>query len=183
MLSKAVDAFKSDSKARTVIVRSEVPGIFCAGADLKKRVQVNPSEVGPFVSKMRAVMNEIEAGGAQPLPGGIGMVLIKDFIFSARVLHGQEAKAVGLISHVLEQNQAGMLPSPRKALDLAGKFLPQGPVAIKMAKLAVNQGMEIDLVTGFAIEAACYAQTLPTKDKLEGLLACKEKRSPRSKRE
>uniref|UniRef100_A0A667FYN4 Enoyl-CoA hydratase domain containing 2 n=1 Tax=Lynx canadensis TaxID=61383 RepID=A0A667FYN4_LYNCA len=124
-----------------------------------------------------------EAGGAQPLPGGIGMVLIKDFIFSARVLHGQEAKAVGLISHVLEQNQAGMLPSPRKALDLAGKFLPQGPVAIKMAKLAVNQGMEIDLVTGFAIEAACYAQTLPTKDKLEGLLACKEKRSPRSKRE
>ena len=63
MLSKAVDAFKSDSKARTVIVRREVPGVFCAGADLKKRAQVNPSEVGPFVSKMRAVMNETEAGG------------------------------------------------------------------------------------------------------------------------
>uniref|UniRef100_A0ABI7Z5N6 Uncharacterized protein n=1 Tax=Felis catus TaxID=9685 RepID=A0ABI7Z5N6_FELCA len=109
--------------------------------------------------------------GSQPLPGGIGMVLIKDFIFSAHVLDGQEAKAVGLISHVLEQNQ------DRNA------FLPQGPVAIKMAKLAINQGMEIDLVTGFAIEEACYAQTLPTKDKLEGLLACKEKRSPRSKGE
>uniref|UniRef100_G1NZH5 Uncharacterized protein n=3 Tax=Vespertilionidae TaxID=9431 RepID=G1NZH5_MYOLU len=30
MLSKAVDALKSDKKVRTVIVRSEVPGIFCA---------------------------------------------------------------------------------------------------------------------------------------------------------
>uniref|UniRef100_A0A667H126 AU RNA binding methylglutaconyl-CoA hydratase n=1 Tax=Lynx canadensis TaxID=61383 RepID=A0A667H126_LYNCA len=59
MLSKAVDALKSDKKVRTIIVRSEVPGIFCAGADLKERVKMNPSEVGPFVSKIRAVINEI----------------------------------------------------------------------------------------------------------------------------
>ncbi|XP_066113607.1 methylglutaconyl-CoA hydratase, mitochondrial isoform X4 [Saccopteryx bilineata] len=59
MLSKAVDALKSDKKVRTVILRSEVPGIFCAGADLKERVKMNPSEVGPFVSKLRAVISEI----------------------------------------------------------------------------------------------------------------------------
>lgn len=59
MLSKAVDALKSDKKVRTVIVRSEVPGIFCAGADLKERVKMHSSEVGPFVSKIRAVINEI----------------------------------------------------------------------------------------------------------------------------
>ncbi|XP_032722298.1 methylglutaconyl-CoA hydratase, mitochondrial isoform X2 [Lontra canadensis] len=59
MLSKAVDALKSDKKVRTIIVRSEVPGVFCAGADLKERVKMNPSEVGPFVSKIRAVINEI----------------------------------------------------------------------------------------------------------------------------
>ncbi|EFB16597.1 hypothetical protein PANDA_007740 [Ailuropoda melanoleuca] len=29
------------------------------GADLKERVKMNPSEVGPFVSKIRAVINEI----------------------------------------------------------------------------------------------------------------------------
>ncbi|XP_036134417.1 methylglutaconyl-CoA hydratase, mitochondrial isoform X4 [Molossus molossus] len=58
-LSKAVDALKSDKKVRTVIVRSEVPGIFCAGADLKERARMNPSEVGPFVSKIRAVINEV----------------------------------------------------------------------------------------------------------------------------
>ncbi|XP_053518639.1 methylglutaconyl-CoA hydratase, mitochondrial isoform X4 [Artibeus jamaicensis] len=199
MLSKAVDALKSDKKVRTVIVRSEVPGIFCAGADLKERVKMNSSEIGPFVSKIRAVINEIASsakmglvetklaiipggGGTQRLPRAIGMSLAKELIFSARVLDGQEAKAVGLISHVLEQNQEGDA-AYRKALDLAREFLPQGPVAMRVAKLAINQGMEVDLVTGLAIEEACYAQTIPTKDRLEGLLAFKEKRSPRYKGE
>ncbi|KAM8802226.1 methylglutaconyl-CoA hydratase, mitochondrial isoform 2-T2 [Rhynchonycteris naso] len=200
------------------------------GADLKERVKMNPSEVGPFVSKVRAVINEIAnlpvptiaaldglalggglelalacdirvaassakmglvetklaiipgAGGTQRLPRAIGVSLAKELIFSARVLDGQEAKAVGLVSHVLEQNQEGDA-AYRKALDLAREFLPQGPVAMRVAKLAINQGMEVDLVTGLAIEEACYAQIIPTKDRLEGLLAFKEKRSPRYKGE
>ncbi|XP_017197848.2 methylglutaconyl-CoA hydratase, mitochondrial isoform X4 [Oryctolagus cuniculus] len=59
MLSKAVDSLKSDKKVRTIIIRSEVPGIFCAGADLKERAKMSSSEVGPFVSKIRAVINDI----------------------------------------------------------------------------------------------------------------------------
>ncbi|XP_036595057.1 methylglutaconyl-CoA hydratase, mitochondrial [Trichosurus vulpecula] len=230
MLSKAVDALKSDKKVRTIIVRSEVPGIFCAGADLKERTQMNLNEVSSFVSKSRAVINEIAnlpvptiaaidgialggglelalacdirvaassakmglvetklaiipgAGGTQRLPRVIGMALAKEMIFSARVLDGQEAKSIGLISHVLEQNETGDA-AYRKALALAREFLPQGPVAMRVAKLAINQGMEVDLITGLAIEEACYAQTIPTKDRLEGLLAFKEKRPPRYKGE
>lgn len=67
------------------------------------------------------------SGGTQRLPRAIGMSLAKELIFSARVLDGQEAKAVGLISHVLEQNQEGDA-AYRKALDLAREFLPQVPV-------------------------------------------------------
>uniref|UniRef100_A0A2K5IRF6 AU RNA binding methylglutaconyl-CoA hydratase n=1 Tax=Colobus angolensis palliatus TaxID=336983 RepID=A0A2K5IRF6_COLAP len=222
MLSKAVDALKSDKKVRTIIIRSEVPGIFCAGADLKERAKMSSSEVGPFVSKIRAVINDIAnlpvptiaaidglalggglelalacdirvaassakmglvetklaiipgGGGTQRLPRAIGMSLAKELIFSARVLDGQEAKAVGLISHVLEQNQEGDA-AYRKALDLAREFLPQGPVAMRVAKLAINQGMEVgSLMLEF---------TIPTKDRLEGLLAFKEKRPPRYKGE
>uniref|UniRef100_A0A8C2UKS3 AU RNA binding methylglutaconyl-CoA hydratase n=1 Tax=Chinchilla lanigera TaxID=34839 RepID=A0A8C2UKS3_CHILA len=229
-LSKTVDALKSDKKVRTIIIRSEVPGIFCAGADLKERAKMHSSEVGPFVSKIRAVINDIAnlpvptiaaidglalggglelalacdirvaassakmglvetklaiipgGGGTQRLPRAIGMSLAKELIFSARVLDGEEAKAVGLVSHVLEQNQEGDA-AYRKALDLAREFLPQGPIAMRVAKLAINQGMEVDLITGLAIEEACYAQTIPTKDRLEGLLAFKEKRLPRYKGE
>ena len=89
-------------------------------------------------------------GGTQRLPRAIGMSLAKELIFSARVLDGQEAKSVGLISHVLEQNQEGDA-AYRKALDLAREVLPQGPVAMRVAKLAINQGMGVDLVTGLAI--------------------------------
>uniref|UniRef100_A0A8C9QE45 Uncharacterized protein n=1 Tax=Spermophilus dauricus TaxID=99837 RepID=A0A8C9QE45_SPEDA len=115
------------------------------------------------------------SGGTQRLPRAIGMSLAKELIFSARVLDGQEAKAVGLISHVLEQNQEGDA-AYRKALDLAREFLPQGPVAMRVAKLAINQGMEVSsLMLKFV--------TIPTKDRLEGLLAFKEKRPPRYKGE
>ncbi|XP_016015975.2 methylglutaconyl-CoA hydratase, mitochondrial isoform X13 [Rousettus aegyptiacus] len=146
MFSKAVDALKSDKKVRTIIVRSEVPGIFSAASSAK---------MGLVETKLAVIPG---AGGTQRLPRAIGMSLAKELIFSARVLDGQEAKAVGLISHVLEQNQEGDA-AYKKALDLAREFLPQGPVALRVAKLAINQGMEVDLVTGLAIEEACYAQS------------------------
>lgn len=47
-----------------------------------------------------------------------------------------------------------------------------------MAKQAINKGMEVDIMTALSIEEACYAQVIPTKDRLEGLKAFKEKRKP-----
>jgi methylglutaconyl-CoA hydratase len=48
-----------------------------------------------------------------------------------------------------------------------------------MAKAAMDGGSEVDLHSGLALEEACYAQLLPTRDRLEGLKAFAEKRSPR----
>ena len=47
-----------------------------------------------------------------------------------------------------------------------------------MAKQAINSGSEVDLGTALQIEQMCYAQVIPTKDRLEGLQAFKEKRKP-----
>ncbi|XP_062369233.1 methylglutaconyl-CoA hydratase, mitochondrial isoform X3 [Cinclus cinclus] len=201
MMSKAVDALKSDKKVRTVVLRSEVPGIFCAanlpvptiaaidgtalggGLELALacdiRVAASSAKMGLVETKLAIIPG---AGGTQRLPRTIGVSLAKELIFSARTVDGEEAKSIGLISHVVEQNEAGDA-AYRRALALAREFLPQGPVAMRVAKLAINQGMEVDLVTGLAIEEACYAQTIPTKDRMEGLLAFKEKRPPRYKGE
>jgi methylglutaconyl-CoA hydratase len=65
------------------------------------------------------------------------------------------------------------------ALDLAREILPNGPIALRMAKRAVNGGMELDLASGLALEQACYAEVIPTQDRLEGLAAFREKRKPR----
>ncbi|KAL4617650.1 methylglutaconyl-CoA hydratase, mitochondrial [Arapaima gigas] len=230
MMSEAVDAVKVNNKVRTVIVCSLVPGVFCAGADLKERAKMHQNEVGPFVSKARALITELGnlpmptiaaidgaalggglelalacdirvaatsakmglvetklaiipgAGGTQRLPRAIGVSLAKELIFAGRVVDGTQAKELGLVNHAVEQNNSGDAAYHR-ALDLAREFVPQGPIAIRMAKLAINQGIEVDLATGLAIEEACYAQVIPTKDRIEGLAAFKEKRPPRYKGE
>jgi len=64
------------------------------------------------------------------------------------------------------------------ALSLAREIALAGPVALRMAKAAINLGAETELSTGLRIEEACYAQVLPTKDRLEGLKAFSEKRAP-----
>lgn len=53
-----------------------------------------------------------------------------------------------------------------------------GPVALRMAKQAIGLGMEVDLSSGLLVEEACYAQVIPTQDRLEGLRAFAEKRPP-----
>jgi methylglutaconyl-CoA hydratase len=63
-------------------------------------------------------------------------------------------------------------------LALAREILPNGPVALKMAKRAVSRGLDMDRDAGLAFEQACYAQVIPTKDRLEGLAAFREKRKP-----
>lgn len=42
----------------------------------------------------------------------------------------------------------------------------------------MSGGAEVDLASGLALEEACYAQLLPTRDRLEGLKAFAEKRAP-----
>jgi methylglutaconyl-CoA hydratase len=64
------------------------------------------------------------------------------------------------------------------ALALAREIQPNGPVAVRMAKLALNFGSEVDLSTALAIEQMCYAQVIPTDDRMEGIMAFLQKRKP-----
>ena len=116
-------------------------------------------------------------GGTQRLPRVIGPSLAKELIFTARILNGEEAEKISLVNHSVPQNENGDAAYQRAIL-LAREILPNGPVGVKMAKQAINKGMEVDIGTALSIEEACYAQVIPTKDRLEGLLAFKEKRKP-----
>ena len=58
------------------------------------------------------------------------------------------------------------------------EFLSQGPLAIRMAKRAIDGGLEMDIASGLSVEMDCYQQLLNTKDRLEGLAAFAEKRRP-----
>ncbi|KAH8321789.1 hypothetical protein KR067_001719 [Drosophila pandora] len=117
------------------------------------------------------------AGGTQRLPRILSPALAKELIFTARVFDGKEAKELGLVNHVVEQNETKDA-AYQQALKLAEEILPNGPVGVRMAKLAIDKGMQVDLSTGYSIEEICYSQVIPTKDRLEGLAAFAEKRKP-----
>ncbi|UYV64241.1 AUH [Cordylochernes scorpioides] len=216
---------KYDPELRCVVVRSMVPGIFCAGADLKERAEMPAKDVGPFVAKLRAMITEIQdlpvptiaaldgaalggglelalacdmrvasttakmglvetrlaiipgGGGTQRLPRIVGPALAKELIFTGRVIDGKEASQICLVNHAVEQNNAGDAAYQR-ALDLAQEISTQGPIALRMAKQSINKGCEVDLASGLAFEQAYYAQVINTKDRMEGLMAFKEKRLP-----
>ena len=67
-----------------------------------------------------------------------------------------------------------------KALELANIIgSEKGPIAIKAAKQAISYGINMDLTSALQFEETCYAKTLPTEDRLEGLRAFAEKRKPK----
>ncbi len=113
------------------------------------------------------------AGGTQRLPRVVGIARAKEMIFRARRITASEGLSIGLFLEVLEQEK--LLSRAREiALEIAGN----GPVALGQAKYAINKGAEVSLPMGLAIESNAYAVTIPTKDRIEGLTAFKEKRKP-----
>ena len=100
-------------------------------------------------------------------------------IFTGRRVDAAEALAIGLVEQVVP---AGELIEA--AIAMARRIVDNtGPIAVTQAKFAINQGLEVDLATGLAIEAKAYEVTIPTKDRTEALQAFAEKRKPQFKGE
>ncbi len=113
------------------------------------------------------------AGGTQRLARLVGKGKAKELVFLAQRLKATEALDIGLVNRVAAE---GKLLD--EALEMASKIKRNAPIALEMAKYAINYGSEIDLGSGLALESNCYAVTIPTKDRQEGLLAFREKRKP-----
>lgn len=60
-LNEAVSSIEEDSKLRVLIIRSLVPKVFCAGADLRERLKMESSEVPQFVSSLSNIMSKVES--------------------------------------------------------------------------------------------------------------------------
>ncbi|AXF57703.1 enoyl-CoA hydratase-related protein [Salicibibacter kimchii] len=113
------------------------------------------------------------AGGTQRLARLIGPGKAKTLIYSGRLLSGKEAEAYGVLEY-----SAPLEAVEDEALALANTIAGNGPIALRQAKKAIDEGLETQLSTGLEIETAAYEKTVPTTDRLEGIRAFKEKRSP-----
>lgn len=113
------------------------------------------------------------AGGTQRLPRLVGKGRAKELIFTARQIDAEEAREIGLVEYIMPAESL-----LEKALDIANRIVRNGPLAVTQAKFSIDKGFDVDLSTGLSIEQNAYEVTIPTKDRLEGLQAFKEKRSP-----
>jgi len=138
------------------------------------RVASDNAKVGLTETRLAIIPG---GGGTQRLPRVVGPALARELIYTARVLSGTEAERLGLVNHCVPQNEAGDA-AYHKALEIAREILPNGPVGVRMAKMAINKGTEVDLASGIAFEEAAYAQVIPTSDRIEALTAFREKRKP-----
>ena len=90
-----------------------------------------------------------------------------------RDLDAKQALAIGLVD-----TDAGR-PAPTPSRELARKILRQGPLAARLAKLALNASSRVNLDSGLLIETLAQAICYDSDDKQEGTTAFLEKRKPK----
>ncbi|XP_068631705.1 enoyl-CoA hydratase domain-containing protein 2, mitochondrial [Battus philenor] len=120
------------------------------------------------------------AGGTQRLPRVIHPNIAKELIFTSRIVNGKEAKEMGIVNHAVPQNESKNSAFVR-ALEIAREILPNAPIALRCAKQAINEGVQLSIKDGYEVEQKYYEINVPTKDRQEGMLSFIEKRKPNYK--
>ena len=113
------------------------------------------------------------AAGTQTLARAVGERRAKELILSARPFTAQQAEAWGLVNAVYPL--AELLPA---ALATAQRIAGNAPIAVRQAKQSIHRGLQMSLRDGMTFEIEAYNRTVPTQDRLEGVLAFNEKRKP-----
>jgi len=117
-------------------------------------------------------------GGTVRLPRLVGRGRAKDIILTARWVEAEEALSIGLVNRIAPEGKA-----LEEAIEMAEMILDNGPIAITQAKYVINRGLEMPIEKALHIESEGYEVCIPTQDRVEALVAFKEKRKPEFKGE
>jgi len=118
------------------------------------------------------------AGGTQRLPRLVGLGRAKELILTADPVDANQALAMGLVNRVVPPEDLA-----RVTKELAEKLASRAPVALRLAKAALNLSARVPLDAGLAFEVLSQTVLFETKDKKEGIAAFLEKRKPAFKGE
>lgn len=108
-------------------------------------------------------------GGTQRLPRLVGVTRAKQIIYTGRRIPAEEALDIGLASAVYPA--ADLYDA---ACELAASYAT-GPAALRMAKRAVMDGLDLDIGEGLEREAACFGDCFATEDARTGVASFMEK--------
>jgi enoyl-CoA hydratase len=113
------------------------------------------------------------AGGTQRLTKAIGKAKAMELILTGRFISAEEAHFYGLVNKVVPVEMY-----LQEAVALASEIAALSPVAVQLAKEAVNRSFETHLDEGLAFERKNFYLTFASADQKEGMQAFVEKRKP-----
>ncbi|MHB8469919.1 MAG: enoyl-CoA hydratase-related protein [Gaiellaceae bacterium] len=113
------------------------------------------------------------AGGTQRLTRAVGKAVAMDMILTGRMLSAREALGFGLVARVVAKER-WLVEAKRVAAEIAAK----GPIAVRLAKEAVDKAFEAPLAVGVEFERRAFYLARASEDADEGLTAFIEKRPP-----
>ena len=115
-------------------------------------------------------------GATQRLQKLVGIGRAKELIFTGDIIDAREAERIGLINKVFPADEL-----MDRTMEIAGKIADKGPLALKLAKMAMNMGMETGLSLGLGYERLARTLVHGSEDRVEGMNAFIEKRKPQFK--
>lgn len=113
------------------------------------------------------------AGGTQRLTKAIGKAKAMELILTGRFLSAEEAHFYGLVNKVVPKEFY-----LQEAITLAKEIAQLSPVAVQLAKEAINRSFETHLDEGLTLERKNFYLTFASADQKEGMKAFVEKRKP-----
>ncbi|MDX6651618.1 MAG: hypothetical protein QOG09_496 [Solirubrobacterales bacterium] len=116
------------------------------------------------------------AGGTQNLARLVGKQRAMELVLTGRRVSAEEAQRMGIVNTVA--SKAEWLD---KALELAAVIARRPPIAVRLAKQAVQAASETTLGAGLEMERRLYELSMATEDRIEGMEAFIEKRRPEFK--
>jgi enoyl-CoA hydratase len=116
-------------------------------------------------------------GGTQRLPRLIGQGIAKELIFSGKMLSAEDAYKAGLVDRIVSPPDELL----REARNLAEDICKNSLNAITTAKRLINDGLDVPLNAGLALERTGFSELFGTQDQKEGMKAFLAKREPKFK--
>jgi enoyl-CoA hydratase/carnithine racemase len=108
----------------------------------------------------------------QTLRDLVPLDVAKELTFTGRILDGEAAKALGLVTHVSENPL-------QHAMELAGEIASKSPDAIRFGKQLFESSWHADAETGLRLEAKLQAKLIGGTNQVEAIRANFEKRAPK----
>lgn len=116
------------------------------------------------------------AGGTQRLPRAVPLARAMEIILLGEPISAQDAYLMGLLNKVVPQGE--LMNEVERWINI---LLERGPLALRAAKQAMLQGLNMTLDEGMQLEQRLFRQMLATEDAKEGPLAFAQKRKPEFK--